>query len=165
MKKNVLFIAIITIFFTACNSDVDLYNSAEAKYNNKNYSEALKEYKTIIEDSPESEYASKSIMKVAMMYQGFLIPNVSNEQSLKNAVEYYRKMYQLFPNDKETPKALFLCGFLLANDIRNYEEAKITFNTFLDKYKNHELVPQVKLELENLGKTPEEILESKLAGK
>jgi TolA-binding protein len=167
MKKIYFSLIVLASVFTACNThkDKDLFDSAELKNESKNYSQALKEYESVIEGYPESEYAAKCLMKIASMYQMFVIPNISNQESSKQAVNYYRKMYQKFPANKETPKALFLCGFLLANEVKNYEEAKIAYQTFLDKFPKNELVSQVKLELENLGKSPEEILESKIAGK
>jgi TolA-binding protein len=151
----------------ACNSnkDMETFNAAEKKYNDKKYSEALIDYKLVIEEYSSSDYAAKSLMRVGSMYQMFLVPNVQSDESNKKAVEYYRDLYKNFPKSEEAPKALFMSGFILANNLNKLDEAKMTYQTFLDKFPKHELAPQIKIELENLGKTPEEILENKLSSK
>lgn len=167
MKKIFPALLIALIMITACNSnkDMETFNAAEKKYNDKKYSEALIDYKIVIEEYSSSDYAAKSLMRVGSMYQMFLIPNVQSDESNKKAVEYYRDLYKNFPKSEEAPKALFMSGFILANNLNKLDEAKMTYQTFLDVFPKHELAPQIKIELENLGKTPEEILENKLSSK
>ncbi|MFA7419422.1 MAG: tetratricopeptide repeat protein [Melioribacteraceae bacterium] len=167
MKKIFPALLIALIMITACNSnkDMETFNAAEKKYNDKKYSEALIDYKLVIEEYSSSDYAAKSLMRVGSMYQMFLVPNVQSDESNKKAVEYYRDLYKNFPKSEEAPKALFMSGFILANNLNKLDEAKMTYQTFLDKFPKHELAPQIKIELENLGKTPEEILENKLSSK
>jgi TolA-binding protein len=165
--KKIFSVLLLVVFAAACNSnkDKDAFDTAEKKYNEKKYAEALADYKLVIEEYPSSEYAAKSMMKAGSMYQMFLIPNVQEEESNKKAVEYYRELYKNFPKYGDTPKALFMSGFILANNLNKFDEAKLTYGTFLDKYPNHELASQVKIEMENVGKTPEEILQNKLSSK
>ncbi|MEK6553013.1 MAG: tetratricopeptide repeat protein, partial [Bacteroidota bacterium] len=92
-------------------------------------------------------------------------PNVSKDESLKKAVEYYQRLYQQFPKDERAPKALFMSGFILANELRNIDAARLTYQQFLDKFPKHELTTPARTELDNLGKTPEEILQEKTAKK
>ncbi len=166
MKKNFLLL-LLTVFVVACNTnkDRDTFNEAEKKFGEKKYSEALADYKLVIDEYSSSDYAAKSLLKVGSMYQMFLVQNVSNEESNIKAVEFYRELYNNFPNSVDAPKALFMSGFILANNLNKLDEAKITYQTFLDKYSQNELAAQVKMELENLGKTPEEILQNKLSSK
>lgn len=166
MKKSFLFLLFV-VFIVACNSnkDRDTFNEAEKKFEEKKYSEALADYKLVIDEYSSSDYAAKSLMKVGSIYQMFLLQNISNEESNKKAVEFYRELYKKFPNSADAPKALFMSGFILANNLNQFDEAKITYQTFLDKFSKNELVAQVKMELENLGKTPEEILQNKLSSK
>jgi len=155
------------IFFTACNSHKDqtLFNKAAEKSKAKNYSEALKDYQEIINEYSGSEKAPESIFAVAAMYHMYQIPNVSKDESLKKAVEYYQKLYQQFPKDERAPKALFMSGFILANELGNIEAARLAYQEFLNKFPKHELATPAKTELDNLGKTPEEILQEKTAKK
>lgn len=167
MKKIFPALLIALIMVTACNSnkDMETFNAAEKKYNDKKYSEALTDYKLVIEEYSSSDYAAKSLMRVGSMYQMFLVPNIQSDESNKKAVEYYRNLYKNFPKSEEAPKARFMSGFILANNLNKLDEAKMAYQTFLDKFPKHELAPQIKIELDNLGKTPEEILENKLSSK
>jgi len=164
MKNIYSFLLIVVVFF-ACNTnkDRDTFNEAEKKFNDKKYTEALVAYKIVIKEFSSSDYARQSLMKVGSMYQMFLVPNVNEEESNKKAVEYYRELYKNFPKSEDAPKALFMSGFILANNLNKLEEAKLTYQTFLEKYQTNELALQIKMELDNLGKTPEEILQNKLS--
>ncbi|MEW6654432.1 MAG: tetratricopeptide repeat protein [Bacteroidota bacterium] len=163
--NKIFSLLLVVVFLGACstNKDRDTFTEAEAKYNAKKYEEALADYKLIVEEYPTSDFALKSLMKIGSMYQMFLVPNVETQESNKKAVEYYRELYKNFPNSEDAPKALLMAGFILANNLNKLDEAKITYQTFLDKYPKHELAAPIKLELDNLGKTPEEILQNKLS--
>jgi TolA-binding protein len=51
-----------------------------------------------------------------------------------------------------------MLGFIYANELNNYEKAKIYYQKFLERYPNSELAISAKFELENLGRKPEEII-------
>ena len=167
MKLPISILLSTIVLFSACNSnkDQELFNSAAEKSKAKNYSEALKDYQEIISEYSDSEKAPESIFTVAAMYHTYQIPNVSKEESHKKAVEYYQKLYQQFPKDERAPKALFMSGFILANELRNFDAARLAYQEFLSKFPKHELASPAKTELDNLGKTPEEILQEKTAKK
>ena len=167
MLRNLLSILFVSLLIIGCNShkDKDIFDSAENNYTAKNYKKALEEYMQVINEYSTSDYAAQSLLKVGSMYQMFLVPSISNEVSNQKAVEFYRKLYKDFPQNANAPKAVFMSGFLLANDLKKYEEAKMAYTTFLEKFPNDPLAAQVKLELANIGKSPEEILESRLSSK
>jgi hypothetical protein len=54
-----------------------------------------------------------------------------------------------------------MSGFILANDLKSYNEATASFSLFLQKFPNNELASSAREELENMGLTPEEILQKK----
>jgi len=56
-----------------------------------------------------------------------------------------------------------MAGFIYANELQNYKEAEILYKQFLNEYPDNELAPSARAELENLGLSPEEILEKNLA--
>ena len=55
-----------------------------------------------------------------------------------------------------------MAGFILANDLKDFENAKQTYNLYLEKFPNGQLADDARVELENLGKSPEEILKEKI---
>ena len=51
-------------------------------------------------------------------------------------------------------------GFTYANLLKDFENAKYNYQRFIDKYPNHALVHDTKILIENLGKSPEELIKS-----
>lgn len=167
MTKKLFPVLLILALIIGCNShkDKEIFDSAEKNFNAKNYSKALTEYEQIINEYSSSDFAEKSLLKVGSMYQMLLVPNTSSEISNEKAVQFYKKLFADFPKSPDAPRAIFMAGFILANDLKKYEEAKSAYKTFLEKFPNDQLAPQVKIELGNVGKTPDEILEQRLASK
>ena len=120
------------------------------------------DFKKVLKQFPKSEEARKSLFEIANLYQGRVLKNISSEESLKNAIKYYKEIFDIFPDSKDASKALFMAGFTAANDLKNYDEAKKLYNLYLEKFPNGELVTDAKIELSNLGKSPEEILKGKI---
>jgi len=167
MKRFFPLFIIFIILFSACdsNKDKELLASATAKADAKNYTEALKDYQKIIDEYSSSDNAAESLFAVAAMYHMYQIPNLSQEESLKKAVTYYEKLYQDFPKNEKAAKSLFMAAFIKANELNQIEGARTDYKTFIEKYPNHELATQARIELDNLGKTPEEILQNSTAKK
>jgi TolA-binding protein len=167
MKKLFTVLAVLALLFYGCdtNKEKTLMDSATAKAKAKNYSEAMKDYQKIIDEYPSSDNAAESYFAIAAMYHMYQIPNIPKEESIKKAVQYYEKLYAEFPKNEKSPKALFMSAYLKGNELSDIEGARKSYQTFIDKYPGNELIPQAKIELQNLGKTPEEILQASTAKK
>ena len=167
MKRFFSVLIIFIFLFSACstNKDKELFNSASAKAKAKNYTGAFKDYQKIIDEYSSSDNAAESIFAIAAMYHMYQIPNLSKEESLKKAVIYYRKLFEQFPKNEKAAKALFMSAFIEANELNQLEQAKKFYQTFLEKFPDHELASQAKIELDNLGKTPEEMFMNRTAKK
>jgi len=161
MKEYLLAVLAVVFILSACNSkeDKELFESASELYKANNFTGAVAEYEKLLNEYPNSEFAEDSYFALAGIYQMGKIPNLSHANAAEKAVVYYQKFYKEFPNSKNTPKALFMIGFMRANDLNDYDSARISYNEFLRKYPEHELALSVKMELDNLGKTPEQIIE------
>ncbi len=159
--KKIISIFLLLFAMAACNShnDKKYFESASAKYKANDFAGAVIEYEKLLNEYPNSEYAEDAYFAVAGIYQMNKVPKLSKVESARKAVEYFQEYYKHFPKSDKAPKALFMIGFTRANDLHEYDSAGIAYREFLNKYPNHELVPSVKLELDNLGKTPEEIIE------
>jgi hypothetical protein len=83
----------------------------------------------------------------------------TNPDSLFNA---YKTLVEKFPDSDLYPTALFQLGFMSNNypQLKNLAYSKECYELFLSKYPNHELSESVRFELENLGKSPEELLKN-----
>lgn len=75
----------------------------------------------------------------------------------KEAVGYFGRV-QRYPNYAKLPAALFLQGFISENNLQDTAAARRFYEKFLSRFPEHKLAPDVKLSLENMGKTPEELI-------
>jgi len=156
-----LFALLVTVLlFISCSgpSDQDLYNSAKAAIENEKYDDAMADFKTLVKDFPQSKYMTESLLELGKLYHGKVAKNISETESLEKAIQYYRMVVEREPNNEAAPNALFMIGFLQANELNQLDSAKVTYNLFLEKYPESELAFSAKAELESLGISPEEIL-------
>lgn len=57
------------------------------------------------------------------------------------ALKAYRKVAKEYPGGENTPKAMFMIGFVYAEQIYDTTRAIDAFNEFLEKYPDNELSP------------------------
>ncbi len=143
------------------NAD-ELLKEGEKFIKQKKYSEAAEVYKKVLDEFPDSPKSAKAMFELAKLYQGKVLKNIGEKESLKKAVEYYKNIFEKFPESNEAPSALFMAGFIEANELKDYDSAKETYNLYLKNFPEGDLADDAKIELANLGKTPEEILMEKL---
>lgn len=125
------------------------------------YRTAANDYLKVVNEFPELPEAGKCAMEAGKLYQSLLVPNILKEESLKNAVSLYQKVVAKFSSSPDAEPAMFMIGFIQANELKQIDSAKTTYQNFLQKYPNSKLVASVKMELDNLGASPEEILKKK----
>lgn len=93
---------------------------------------------------------------------GYLFKTAEVLRSLKKfneAVSVYSKIVKDYPNFDKVPHSLFLQGFSHENDLKNLPQAKVCYQDFLNRFPKHELADDVQFSLDNLGKSPEEIIQ------
>ncbi len=74
-----------------------------------------------------------------------------------NAISSYTKVVENFSGSSHEAQAQFMVGYIYANILDDIEQAVSTYQTFLEKFPDHELAPSVKFELENMGKSINDI--------
>jgi tetratricopeptide (TPR) repeat protein len=77
----------------------------------------------------------------------------------KKGIEYYSRLYEQYPSFSKAPVALFLQGFIYENQLGDLVNAKLIYEKFLELYPNHPIANDVTISLENLGKSPEELIQ------
>ena len=165
MKKiNVLIILSVILFIVGCsNNDKDYFESAQKLMDAKQYSEALVKFQKIVDEFPKSEHYKIALLKVGELNQGHVDKSLTDKESLLKAVKAYTKFHKNFHSDPKAPQTLFMIGFIQANELKNIEAAKAAYSKFLTLYPDSEMAESAKAEIENLGLTPDEILQKKSA--
>lgn len=80
-----------------------------------------------------------------------------SEQKIYTAVDDFKLILKYYPDDERISDAIFMLGFINANDMKNLDEAKKYYKLFIEKFPDHELANSARYELENLGKDINEL--------
>ncbi len=79
-------------------------------------------------------------------------------QQFDEAIHIYDRITARYPGSPKSAKALFMKGFTYENNLQNLDSARMAYQLFLEKYPGDSFAKDAKFLLDNLGKTPEEIL-------
>lgn len=82
----------------------------------------------------------------------------SKINEIHQAIELFGRLIQKYPDHRNAPYALFLQGFIYENQAGDPLKARPYYETFLKTYPDHPIAGDVSFSLENLGKSPEELI-------
>ena len=111
----------------------------------------IKDYITYSDSYPNDTMGAEYLFKAADFYRYMHQP--------VRCIDLYSKVYDRYPSFSRRPYALFLQGFILENEVKNNTGAKTIYEKFLKEYPTHPIAKDVQITLNNLGKSPEELLE------
>lgn len=79
------------------------------------------------------------------------------------SVTLYQTIYDRYPSFSKRPYSLFLQGFIYENEMGVMDSARLRYEKFLAEFPQHPIADDVKTTLNNLGKTPEQLIEEFMA--
>jgi len=158
------FFLFFTVLLTFCGTknEKELFDDATSLINEQKFDEAVVIFEQIVNDNKDSKLAPKALFECAKIYQGQVIKNLSPKESLIKSVEIYKKVFEDYSKSEDAENSLFMAAFILANDLNDLEGAKLNYELYLKHYPDGKLSRDAKIELQNLGKAPEEILKDKI---
>jgi TolA-binding protein len=68
------------------------------------------------------------------------------------AIGHFKDLVKNYPDGKRNAEAMFMLGFINANDLKDLKEAEKFYKEFIAKYPNHDLSDDAQYELQTLGK-------------
>lgn len=74
-----------------------------------------------------------------------------------DTISMYKKVVAGDPENEKRPEAIFMIGYINANDIKDYDQAKKYYNKLIEEYPEDDLIPSAKFELKILGISPEDL--------
>jgi len=77
---------------------------------------------------------------------------VQMEDDPYERIQYYRDIVNNYPDHKYAPQALFMIGFVYAEELRDAKRAKQTFDELLRSYPDSEVVGSAQWMIENVDK-------------
>jgi len=162
-----IILAILTLLFlVGCSTqktDKELFDEAKKNLTEQKIPEAVSAFDELISEYPESELTPEALSELASIYQNKQIKSLTEAQNLNKAIELFKKLHDEYPTSEYAPPALFMAGFIYANDLQNYDAATEMYNQFLKEYPDNELTASARAELDNMGLSPEEILQKNMA--
>ena len=156
MKSLVVAAMAAAVLMTGCARPTEdaLWQQVQQTKARGSFDSTLQAAQNLIREFPDGKNASAAL---------FLLGDIN--QNLKHdypaAIRYYRAFAEKYPADSSAPIAMFVVGFIYNNNLQKYDSAKAAYESFMAKFPNHPLVASAKFEIDNLGKTPEEIISSK----
>lgn len=76
----------------------------------------------------------------------------------RTAIEIFDRVMENYPDYEKTPQCLFLKGYIYENNLGNLEMARKIYEEFLQKYPEDKFADDAKISIQNLGKSPEELI-------
>ncbi len=163
MKRTFLSVTILAIFsfvIVSCGSnkesDLKKVTDLEKAIGSKAYSDKAKGEELIVAYDDYVKKYPKDTASARMLFEsGRLSMNLAKG---KNAVAYFDKVITDFPDYTKTPDCMFLKGFVYDDLLKDLVNAKKCYQAFIDKYPKHDFADDAQASINNLGKTPEQLI-------
>lgn len=169
--KKLLFYSVLTVFigFVSCSGPDNAANKEKLQqsinqlekelFSDPNVSvtpdvadKAVLLYSQFVSENPKDSLSSFYLFKSAEMYRA-----VNNGE---NAIKYYQRIADEYPESPKVPVSIFLKAFVYENILMDLAKAKTTYQEYLDKYPDGEFAKDATVLIDNLGKSPEELIKS-----
>jgi len=159
MIKKIIIIFTATALLAACDSPKEkMIKKITALENNDSAfsTELMQELKTAYLEFgnkyPDDDKSADYLFKAA---QRCIALNTANE-----AVIILNDLMAKYPKNDICQEALFLLAFTYENSLQDLKQAEEKYKQFIQLYPKNELAEDAKLSLENLGKSPQEIIDA-----
>ena len=80
-----------------------------------------------------------------------------NKQKYQTSILNFKNIVEYYPEGKRSSEALFMLGYINANNTKNLKEAEKYYKLFIEKYPDNELTDDAQYELKHLGKDINEL--------
>ncbi|HET7153447.1 MAG TPA: tetratricopeptide repeat protein [Candidatus Kapabacteria bacterium] len=132
-----------------------MFRLAEEDAQHAKWTEAVAGYNEVLKDFPSGKHAADAMFRIGIIQTNQLKDYAAGMKMLQQVAEQ-------FPASDVAPKALMTLGFLYANqpDVKNLDLAKKYYGQIVTQYPTNELATSANIELENLGRSPQDMLQS-----
>jgi len=118
--------------------------------NREKAAELITAYKEFADKFPKDTASGTYLFKGAQLYM-----NMNNG---KEAIECFDRIIKDFPTHGKVPDCIFLKGFVYETQLHDLVKAKQSYQEFLKKYPKSDLADDAQASINNLGKSPEELV-------
>ena len=159
--KRIFVLLLLAAVMLSCGEkmSVEKINELESKVfakdavlSSENVIQLVDAYLLFAKQNPNDQQTPEFLFKALDVAVG-----VSAEGPQK-AIDIADVLIEKYPDFEMTQMAMFVKGFVYENMIGDLQNAEMTYRQFIEKYPNSPIVEDVKVTLENLGLTPEELI-------
>jgi tetratricopeptide (TPR) repeat protein len=108
-------------------------------------------YQKYVASYPQDSLCPSYLMRSGEFFRNAMLP--------QQALSCYERVSRDYPQYRKRNMALFLTGFIYENELHDMNKAKSCYEQYLTQYPNTAMAKDAKFSLDNLGKTPEQLLE------
>jgi outer membrane assembly lipoprotein YfiO len=130
----------------------ELYAAGEAAAaDTSSQAVALERFGELLRRYPRHALAPKALRQMAMISQ--------QRGEMQKAIEQYQRLLREYPESDQGDEAQFMIAFIYDESLRDYEQARVAYQAFIDRYPDSELAASAQRLLANIGRAPEEWVE------
>ncbi len=135
---------------TITSLETRLFSPAAMGFDKVKADSLLSAYESFMKHFPEDSLTVKIAFKA---------PNLCmNMGDGTKAIELFDKFIEKYPDNTKTPICMFFKAYIYENQIKNLEKAKEIYLQFIEKYPNDDFAKDARVALQNLGKSPEQMV-------
>jgi TolA-binding protein len=154
IKSFILAISTMVLLIGCSGQDAsDLMNQATDLQLDGKTAEALALYEQVAKNFKDAPEAPMAMYRCAQIY-------INEQKDPVKAATTYELVAEKYPESEWGQKGLFAAAYTYANEIGNLERGREAYKKYLKQYPDSSMAETAKFELDNLGKSPEEILQS-----
>jgi len=112
--------------------------------------ELVRNYEAFVAQYPKDTLCPRYLQKA-----GEVSMNTGNAL---RSIEFFGRVGAEYPTYRKAAECLFMKAFVYETSLGDLEKAKETYQEFIAKYPNHGFADDAKAMLQNLGKSPEDLM-------
>ena len=129
----------------------ELFNSQSMRLDKRKALDLVNLYEDFADGNPDDPRSADYLFRAADISINLNRPT--------KTIALFDKLMGRYPTHEKAPTALFLKGFVMEDQMQDYEGAGEVYELFLEKYPNSSFADDAEMSLKNLGKTPEQLIE------
>lgn len=133
------------------NLEDSLFADPTKMIDQKMAQQLVNKYIEFADTYPEDPETPVTLFKAGDMAMNLNMP--------QQAIQIFDRVMNDFPDYEKTPQCLFLKGYVYENSYKDLEKAKVIYEEFLQKYPDDEFADDAAISIQNLGKSPEELIQ------
>ncbi len=169
MYRILILLIISTFLFQSCTNN-NAESNGEEVVTIRDINDLEEELFGEMTTTPDIEKA-KQLLKMYIIYADqnqndslapeflFKASDISmNISDAKATIALFNRIMRNYPDYKNIPTIMFLKGFVYEDQLNDYANARKYYLEFLEKYPNSDFADDAVVSLNNLGKSPEELI-------